>query len=686
MPRTYEATARIALGRDPAIALHISGANGDGEPISDSALEADTQIQVLSSDTLALAVIRDLGLQSKSAFTRRPQAGASQPPAADASDTNEDPGQQAALLREWHRDLEISKIPRTRMIAVTFRSQDARLAADVVNTLLREYSEQTFRARYDSTLQATNWLTKQLVDLQLKVEISQRALVDYQQANSIVGIDEKQNITIAKLDALNRQLTDAEADRIGKQANYELSLSKDANALPALQQDTLLQNLRQQEAELQRQYAQLSVQMGPAHPRLVEIEQGLKQLQVSIASEIQKVQSRARGDYQSALSRENLLHVAFEKQKLDANELSTKAIRYLDLKREAEGNRNLYEDLQNKLKEASIASSLRQSNITVVDPARIPDRPSSPNIPRNLLLGVFAGLAFGVMFAFIREHLDNTIHTPEQAMSIVELPSLGTVPLAKEFEETRLLAHTNLYSLPASKTLVSYLRPNSNVAESYRAIRTALLLSSPGKSPQVVMITSALPQEGKSTTTVNTGIVLAQKGSKVLLVDADLRCPFLHKILEASSPTGLSALLTRDSANACRAAVATELPNLFMVSAGVCPPNPAELLASDAMRECIVRWRSEFDFILIDTPPVLSVTDAVALSPETDGVVLVLRSGTSTRESLRRSCDLLTQVGAKLTGFIVNGVDLGSADAYYYGYGGEKNPYEKAATAGQDSK
>jgi capsular exopolysaccharide synthesis family protein len=641
-------------------------------------------MHVLSSDTLALSVIRNLNLQSKTAFTRRPQDAASVQATFDSNNADENPREQAALLREWHRDLDISKIPRTRMLAVSFRSQDARLAADVVNTLLREYSEQTFRARYESTLQATNWLTKQLVDLQLKVETSQRALVDYQQANGIIGIDEKQNITITKLDSLNRQVIDAEADRIGKQANYELSLSADPNALPGLQQDTLLQNLRQQEAELQRQYAQLSVQMGPAHPRLIEIEQGLKQLQVSIAAEMQKVRSRARGDYQSALSRENLLRVAFEKQKLDANELSTKAIRYLDLKREAEGNRNLYEDLQKKLKEASIASSLRQSNITVVDPARIPDRPASPNIPRNLLLGAFAGLSFGVLFAFIREHLDNTIRTPEQAKSVVELPSLGTVPLAKELEQSGrpgLVARNNLYSLSASKSLVSYLRPNSNVAESYRAIRTALLLSTPGKSPQVVMITSALPQEGKSTTTVNTGIVLAQKGSRVLLVDADLRRPFLHQILGTSSPNGLSALLTRDSASACRAAVQTQLPNVFMVSAGVCPPNPAELLASDAMRECIVRWRSEFDFILIDTPPVLSVTDAVALSPEMDGVLLVLRSGTSTRESLRRSCDLLTQVGAKLTGFVVNGVDLGSANAYYYGYGGDNGRYEQARSA-----
>jgi capsular exopolysaccharide synthesis family protein len=199
------------------------------------------------------------------------------------------------------------------------------------------------------------------------------------------------------------------------------------------------------------------------------------------------------------------------------------------------------------------------------------------------------------------------------------------------------------------------------------------------------MITSALPQEGKSTTAVNTGIVLAQKGGKVLLVDADLRRPILHQILGANCQTGLSALLTRDTANACRAAIATELPNLFIVSAGVCPPNPAELLASDAMRECLVRWRSEFDFILIDTPPVLSVTDAVALSPEMDGVLLVLRSGTSTRESLRRSCDLLMQVGAKLTGFLVNGVDLGSADAYYYGYAPDDKRYNQAAQSAKGS-
>jgi uncharacterized protein involved in exopolysaccharide biosynthesis len=348
MTRIYEATARIALGREPVGNLHI-GTNNEAEPVSDSALEAETQIHVLSSDTLALAVIRDLQLQSKSAFNRTWQSGTAPAPATDGTEGDDNPRQEATLLREWRRDLEVSKIPRTRMIGVTFRSPDAKLAADIVNTVLREYSEQTFRARYQSTLQATDWLTKQLADLQLKVESSQRALVDYQKANGIIGIDEKQNVT----DALNRQLTDAEADRIAKQASYELSLSNDPSALSALQQDTLLQNLRQQEAELQQQLAQMSVQMGPANPRLVEVEQELKQLQVSIASEVQKVASRARGDYQSAMARENLLRAAFERQKLEANELSTKAIRYLDLKRDAESNRNLYESLQQKLKEAS---------------------------------------------------------------------------------------------------------------------------------------------------------------------------------------------------------------------------------------------------------------------------------------------------------------------------------------------
>ncbi|MFZ0993292.1 MAG: polysaccharide biosynthesis tyrosine autokinase, partial [Candidatus Sulfotelmatobacter sp.] len=329
--------------------------------------------------------------------------------------------------------------------------------------------------------------------------------------------------------------------------------------------------------------------------------------------------------------------------------------------------RQLYEGLMEKMKEAGVSAGLKSNNFRIVDVARVPTGPIEPNIPRNLAFAFILGLTSGVGLAFLQEGLDNTVRTSEQAQMISGLPPLGMIPLpAKTAREganpKRLVIAT---SSKEAVEMVAQARPHSQMAESYRALRTSLLLTNLGAPPKVIMVTSALPQEGKTTTSMNTALVLAQKGVRVLLIDADLRRPSIHKILGWGPRSGLSNVLT-GSATLKQTIQPSFLPNLSILPAGTPPPNPAELLASANMRDVLEELRGQYDHIVVDTPPTLSVTDAVVLSPRADAIILVIRSGQTTKQALRRSRDILTQVNAKVSGVLLNAVDLSSPDYYYY--------------------
>jgi capsular exopolysaccharide synthesis family protein len=362
-----------------------------------------------------------------------------------------------------------------------------------------------------------------------------------------------------------------------------------------------------------------------------------------------------------------MLRASFEKQKQEANKLNESAIEYSLLKRDVDSNRTLYEGLLEKLKQAGITAGLRSNNFRIINAARVPTSPSEPNIPRNLSFALVLGVISAIGLAFMLENMDNTVRTPEQAQAISGLPSLGMIPLGSK--STSRGATGKRLALTASKEVVetvTQVRPQSQMAESYRALRTSLLLSNLGAPPKVIMVTSARPQEGKTTTSINTAIVLAQKGVRVLLVDADLRRPSIHKTLGMGPRSGLSNVLTGSATVQQTIATSPILPNLFIMPAGTPPPNPAELLASSNMRDLIVELRELYDHIVIDTPPTLSVTDAVVLSPRADATILVIRSGQTTKPALRRARDLLMQVNAHVAGVLLNAVDLTSPDYYYY--------------------
>ena len=674
--RIYEASGSIAINKaDPAIVNFKNDGNGSADFYDPSDL--DTEVSILRSDLLALQVIKQLNLEKRPEF-----GGHGEVPSSSLELTTDelqpDSASASALLGAFKGSERISLRPNTRIIDIHYRSADKDLSARVVNALMNTYIEQNFKTRFESTMQASDWLSKQLVDLQMKVETAQEKLVNYQKEHEILGIDEKQNITTEKLDELNKELTAAESERMEKESIYTLVQSADSDAAAAAAVGTqnsgsssssssLLEKLREQQADLRIQVAQLSTQFGPAYPKVTQLTNQLKEVEAQIQLEMKKVVARVRGDYMASAQREGMLRAAMDKQKQEANKLNESAIQYSILKRDLETDRTLYEGLLEKLKEAGVTAGLRSNNFRIVDVARVPTEPTEPNVPRNLSFALALGLSTGIGLAFLLEGIDNTVRTPEQAQAISGLPSLGMIPHgSKTSPESAVGKRLALASSKEAVELVTQSRPQSQMAESYRALRTSLLLTSLGAPPKTILVTSALPQEGKTTTSINTAIVLAQKGTRVLLIDADLRRPSIHKTLGMGPRTGLSNVLTGNATLQQATVRSSILPSLFVLPAGTPPPNPAELLASSLMKDVLAELREQYDHIVVDTPPTLSVTDAVVMSTRADAVVLVIRSGQTTKQALRRARDLLMQVNARVSGVLLNAVDLTSPDYYYY--------------------
>jgi succinoglycan biosynthesis transport protein ExoP len=671
--RIFDAAGSIAINKtDPAIQNLKESANGNSSDYYDPT-DLDTEVRILKSDLLALQVISQLNLDKQPEFGG---AGAAPPDtlALTTDALQPDSEKTTALLAGFKGGLRVSLIPNTRIIEIHYRSPDKNLAANVVNTLINTYIEQNFKTRFESTMQASEWLSKQMVDLQMRVQTSQENLVQYQKQHDILGIDEKQNITTSKLDELNKELTAAESDRMDKESVYRLVQSGDADTAAAAATSAgsgnassgLMERMREQQADLKIQIAQLSTQFGTSYPKVVQLNTQLKEVEAQLQFEMTKVVSRVRSGYLAALQHESMLRQALDNQKQQANKLNESAIEYSQLKRDVETNRTLYDGLMQKLKEAGVTAGLRSNNIRSVDKARIPTYPSEPNVPRNLTFALALGLSTGIGLAFLLEGIDNTVRTPEQAQAISALPSLGMIPLGSRSSVEAAAKRLTVASSREVVELVTQSRPQSQMAESYRALRTSLLLTSLGGPPKVILVTSALPQEGKTTTSINTAIVLAQKGTRVLLIDADLRRPSIHKTLGMGPKTGLSNVLTGNATLQQAVVRSNILPTLFVLTAGTPPPNPAELLASSNMRDILAELREQYDHIIVDTPPTLSVTDAVVMSTRADAVVLVIRSGQTTKQALRRSRDLLMQVNARVAGVLLNAVDLTSPDYYYY--------------------
>jgi succinoglycan biosynthesis transport protein ExoP len=676
MKPVYEAAARVEVDKESQNTLPFQGVNYD--EYVDMENYISTQIEILQSETLALQTIKTLNLDRHPDFE-----GSSDPFALPHGG----PGaKRPAILGAFLGRLRVKRIPNSRLVEVRFESEDPQLAATVANTHLQNYIEQNFRSKYDATTQASKFLSGELEELRIKVESSENARIAYERQNQIWQIDEKQNITTQTMGDLNRSVTDAQTNLATKEAIYRMATSGNVDLLPEVRNSPVIEDLLKRQTALDDAYTEALNQYGPNFPKVRRLAEQKREADEDMARAQRAMVGSIEEDYQTAGQHLELLQEALDRQKIEANDLAEKLVQYHILEHDAESYKTLYDGLLQKLKEAGITAGLRSSNIRVVDPALVPTSPSRPQKARNILLGFLIGLVGGIGLAIFREYLDNTVKSPDDIEAVAGLPSLAVVPslpgsIGKHRGRlSRLAREAAPQSVSGPRVeLMSYTTPKSQISEAFRALRTSLLLSQAEHPPQVILVTSALPREGKTTAAVNLAVTLAQLGDRTLLIDADLRKPGIRRALNLTigKEAGLSSYLAGVSSLDEVLLPHPTINNLAAITTGPVPPNPADLLSSHRIRDVIAELRVRFKFIVIDSPPVMAATDAVILSVVTDGVLLVVRSGQTPKEAFTRTCDLLKAVKCRLLGVVLNAVDSSAPDYYYsyryypyaYGYG-----------------
>lgn len=660
MTPVFESVVRLQIDPSRSSSLGLDDLISERLGSGDSASHLQTEVRLIQSDTVAMRVINNLGLAKNPAFVGKSAAAATvtDPSAMSA-------GQRQSLLGAFRGSLKVQILQNTQLVEVRFRSPDPKLATDVANAVAEQYMQRNFQTRYEGAVQVSNWLSKQMEELQTKAVQAQKQLAEFQKQNNILGADENNNIVTDRLNLLNSQVTNAEGDRIVKEARHRMAQSGDPELIAATSPN--LQLLRSQEADLKAQMAQMAAKYGTGYPKLQELQQRLMKLNDSLANEIRNTGKRLNEDYLSAAKSESLLRNQFNDQKNAAYQLNEHAVQYSVLKHEVETSSELYDTLQQKLKVAGVTAGLNSSYISVVDRAEIPATSVEPQVRTNLALGFFGGLIVGMLLAFFLESLDDTVSSSSEMESFISVPVLCSVPLNQSPDRAKIGAAEAGREIPAAPILLS--SPRSAAAEAFRGLRTSLLLSSPDRQPKVIAIVSSLAAEGKTTVSVNLGISFAQRGESVLLIDADLRRSTIHSQFGLPpSRHGLSTILTQGINDRAIITPLESLPTLKLLPAGPHPPNPAELLGSKRMVETLEAFSAQYDRIIIDTPPVLSVADSLTLAYLADAVVLVVRSGTARKKAVLRVRDLLQRTNSNLVGIVFNCVNL-KLEQYYYAHG-----------------
>ena len=657
------------------------------ESASDTYLE--TQYRILESESLARRVVDQLRLDQLAEFSRpgfRLRGGKRETPASPqtfavgAAGVARDPVAYQNALETFSRRLAVAPIKRSRLVGVSFESEDPALAARVVNTLAANYVEQNFERRWEATQKASEWLSEQLLEIKANLEKSEEQLQAYARQNGLLFLENEagqpENIVNERLLQLQAELTRAQAERIAKESLYRLTQAGEYGALPGIFENKLMQDLTVQLAELRRQHAQAATTFSPDYPTVKQLQNQIDEIERLLAQERARAAERLANDYQAAMRRETLLRRAFADQQAQAGRVAEKSVQYNILKREVDTNKQLYEGLLQRLKEAGMSAGMKASHVRVVDPAQPPDKAAKPSLALNLLLALVLGLGLGLAAVFLQEHFDNSLKTSEDVERFLHLPVLALIPSLESLNGRR-----RAYGLPtpkrlASRSVVPAAAPlwhlvsgngegSTKLGEAFRSLRTSVLLSTPEQAPRLLLTSSAQPGEGKTTVTLNLAISLAQLGERVLLVDADLRRPCIHKAFKMAGGRGLVSYLTGQQE--WEAVVhPSPVENLDLVICGPIPPNPAELLSSERLRAFLRQALQRYHFVLLDSPPLLHVADARILAALVEGVVLVVQGGTTPRELVQRAYVYARDVGANVIGAVLNNLDIRSDD-YYYG-------------------
>lgn len=702
--RRYQATGQIQIQKDSAGAFGLeSSVMGEAADSASDALDYNitlqTEANILMSDALAMRVIKDLRLETTDDFypSGKKDHGSSwmsrlffwkKPVEPMTVPLEQAPNRRYTVLKIFASHLKVEPVTGTRLINVRYSSPDPKLAAAVVNHLISALTDYTFQTRFTATAQASTWLTAQLEDLRKQTEALQAKSIALQRDTGMFGNDESHNVVLARLESLNEALTAAESNRILKEAVYRVASSGDPELLSGLSGNSgigtmasmtnslsLIQSLRGQEATVKAELDEDKVKYGSAFPRVAELQAELDGIERSIHDEVHRLGERARTDYQVAKQTEASARSEFEKQEKLAYALNDKAIAYGLAKQEADSSRDVYEGLLAKLKQAGVLEGLRSTNVTVVNPASVPppNHPKSPNLLLYYAAAIVAGLGFGAMLAFIRDVTDTKVQSLEDLERVTGSPIMGLIPEIESRPKLRhLIGASSAMQVAANggrQHIASLAYADSPFTESLRSLRTALMLSHGGGPPQVLLLTSSTASEGKSTVSLNLATVLTQQGARVLLVDADLRRPVLHQRIGAFAEDGLSVVLS--SERDPQPQQVDGVHNLFAVCGGPPPPFPAELLGSRRMQALLDQWRQRYDFVVLDGPPVLPVTDAIVLAQQCDAVLMVARHEYTEKKAIQRGYQAIARQLPQhtLLGTVLNAVPGKSSDFYdYYGY------------------
>ncbi len=722
----YQATAKVAINKD-STTFKFGNAifeSNDSERIQTELLYLRTypllakvvvklrlnenpQFLEVGERKSVLEAVRELGGKFTSSAS---DSGASlpkvdpAPPPIDATLTAEEIERLSPFVGTLDRYLYVSQIEGTRALSISYTHTDPAIAAQVANGVARIFVDESYENKTSRITNSATFLDKNTRQLAAKVQQAEQELANYSVTNEIFSTDEKQSSLVAgKLADLYTQALRTETDRRIKQSLYEEVKQGRVAQLPEAFSDSRTAGLQSEVGRLQVLIGQLTTKFGPENPKLVEAQQQKTEYERLITESTKKLEDKLKADYERALRDERLIKESLEEAKVEAIQQNQASIRFSILKQNVDTTKGLYTDFLQKTNQTNIEKAQQGNDLRIIEPARVPGWPMGPRRMRSILIGLVLSLLAGVGLTLLLEYMDNTVKSIEDVSRATQLPTLALIP-SMDAARVRAIGEKKqqkaIRASSAKQAAVGGLVPRSyqpqgeklasldslsSVVEAYRMLRTSVLLSTAGTPPKTILVTSSRPGEGKTTTAVNTAISLAQLGVSVLLIDADLRRPAVHKAFKIPHTRGISNYL---SSNTPIENLIIRLPiqNLSVLPCGPIPPNPAELISSDRMKDLLRILSEQYDHILIDSPPLISVTDPVILSTMVDGSILVVQSGRSTRDLVRRARQELSGVGAKIFGVVLNNVDVkreGYDDYYYQRYYSTYSESQRGASAGQ---
>ena len=708
-PDIYQARARVQVdveSTNPAMGAsrgyYVDNTYMDPEYFN-------TQVQILSSPTLLRRVAKTLDLEHNRTFLdarvenhstwqnlmrlagfapkKKDPAGRQSLPVPDSSSAIvnsqasalDDPAEierLAPYVSSLEGILEVIQVKKTRLIDVRATHTDPAVATKVVNATVDAFALWNLEVKTKTNSLAGTYLEKRIAELQSQIRSGEEQLVNYAQSHEILSLDASQNTVVERLTGLNRVLLDAENERHLAEAAYRASLMPGAAEANAETADKSIAEFKAKLVELKQKRAQLILTDTDESPELKDVNQQIvtleRQLEQTRGGAKKIITVNLESNYRRALDREKALRDSFNKQRAETVAQNQAAINYNILKQEIESNKGLLEGLMQRSKENDVSMAGTPNNVHVVDYASVPKGPVGPQRMQGVLLALALALAFGVALALFLDYLDDTIKNPSDIESGLRLPSLAIIPIAGGMTR-RLLPITRALqrggNVGAPELLINEQGPTAQ-AEAYKHLRTSILLSTPGRAPKTLLVTSSVPAEGKTTTAVNTATVLAQTGAKVLIIDADMRRPRLHQVFGLPNVGCLSAILSSEIAEAEILARINQYEdsNIYLLSSGAIPPNPAELLGSSQMKRLLDIVSRTFTHVVIDSPPIASFTDGVLIASLVDGVILVVHGGKTSRQVVRRWRQTLIEIGAKIIGVVLNRAEVTSHDYYNYRY------------------